>query len=158
MNEIEEFLRRAAALREQQARQRAQPLGPAVPSGELAPPSSEVMDAEIVSTDEVSGDDVADHVQRHLSPQSFQDRAQRVAARIKSADDDMDAHLHEKFEHRLGTLGATTSRAEASTMEKAESAPLEATGSSLAALIRSPQSLRNAIVLNELLTPPWHRW
>jgi hypothetical protein len=169
MNEIEEFLRRAAALRNQQA-QPAQQRSPAPAARPVAPaqvytpprlaPSDEILDAEVIDTGDVSGDDVAHYVKQHLSPREFEERSQHAAERIRLADDAMEAHLHDAFEHRLGALGATTSRAEDSTLDDAEAAAAAQPPQvpDLVKILRSPRDLRNAIILNELLTPPTHRW
>jgi hypothetical protein len=166
MSEIEEFLKRAAALRAQQAQQRApQPARLAAPLATLQrstpPPSdAEVMDAEVIATDDVSGDDVAAYVQRHLSPSEFQMRAGQLAERIRSADEQFESHLHKAFEHKLGQLGAVTSRAEDSTLDVEEEAAkaIPVSPSDLVRIICSPQGIRNAIVVSELLNRPEHRW
>jgi hypothetical protein len=161
MSEIEEFLKRAAAMRAQQAQQRTQrppqrvqPVTPVV----YVP---QVLDAEVLEAEEVSGDDVAAEVQRHLDTSSFQARAQKLASDVRSADEAIESHLHEAFEHRLGALGTSTSVAEDSTLdseENAAKAPPASTGFNIAALLRSPQDIRNAIILSEVLNPPEHRW
>lgn len=165
MNEIEEFLRRAAAMRAQQAQQRAQPPPQRTPPV-AAPPvvyPPQVVDAEIIEAEEVSGDDVAQEVQRHLNTQGFQQRAQHLAENIRAADDAIEAHLHQAFEHRLGQLGTSTSVAEDSTLDDEEAAaakiqPATEREWSIQSMLRSPNHLRRAIVLREVLDPPEHRW
>jgi hypothetical protein len=169
MSEIEEFLKRAAALRAQQAQQ-AQQRAPQ-PARLVTPPTAlqrsnpiasdaEVMDAEVIESDNVSGDDVAAYVDRHLNRSEFEMRAGQLAERVRSADEQFESHLHDAFEHKLGQLGAMTSRAEDSTLdaqeEEAKAKPVSP--SDLVKLIRSAQGVRNAIVVSELLTRPEHRW
>jgi hypothetical protein len=179
MSDIEEFLKRAAAMRAQQAQQRApqqrapQQRAPQQPAPQQRPPQRlqplpqpvvyvpEVLDAEILEVDEVSGDDVAAEVQRRLDTSSFQLRAQKLASDVRSADDAIEAHLHSAFEHRLGTLGATTGVAEDSTLdseENAAKASAQPPTVDIASMLRSPQNIRNAIILSEILNPPEHRW
>jgi hypothetical protein len=176
MNEIEQFLKRAAALRAQQARQAQQrgpqerPLQPqrapqpartpAPPPAAPQPRTANVVDAEVIEADEVSGADVAAYVQRHLGASQFQERASHLAERVRSSDEVFEAHLHETFEHRLGRLGPATSRAEDSTLDAEEQAAKakSVTPNELARLIQSPQGIRNAIIVSELLNRPEHRW
>jgi hypothetical protein len=162
MSEIEEFLKRAAAMRAQQAQQRTQ-RPPQRPQPVTTPVVyvPDVLDAEILEAEEVTGDDVAADVLRHLDTSSFQNRAQQFASDVRSADDAIEAHLHSAFEHRLGALGASTSAAEDSTLDSEENAAKAAAttdGLDIAALLRSPQNIRNAIILSEVLNPPGHRW
>ena len=175
MNEIEEFLKRAAAMRARQ--QQGAPATPPRQSAPPAPPPPQrpaplsslsrrsadiVEDAEVIEVDEVDIDDVAKSVARHLDSSQFQDRTSHLGERIKSADEAIESHLHETFEHRLGALGAKTAAAADSTLDEEENAAR--TGAStpaqfdLRSLLQSPQSLRNAIILSELLNPPHDRW
>ena len=163
MSDIEEFLKRAAAMRAQQAQQRSPQRPPQrvqpVPQPVVYVP--QVLDAEILEVDEVSGDDVAADVQRHLDTSSFQFRAQQLASDVRSSDDAIESHLHAAFVHRLGALGATTSAAEDSTLDSEENAAKARAAPAtvdIAALLRSPQHIRNAIILSEVLNPPEHRW
>ena len=171
MNEIEEFLKRAAAMRaRQQGAQPApppQPLAPPTPRV-LSPlsarmPTSDVQDAEVIEAEEVTGDDVSDYVTRHLDSGLFKQRASQLGADVKSADEVIESRLHQTFEHRLGSLGASTARAEDSSLDDDETAAALALAAqsapmSFAELLRSPQSLRNAIILSEILNPPRNRW
>ncbi|MGE3777130.1 MAG: hypothetical protein AB7F89_08105 [Pirellulaceae bacterium] len=176
MNEIEEFLKRAAALRAQQqqrgSRQAGAPSAPApapVPApvrtiAQPSPPVAEIVDAIVVDGGDTG--DVSAHVQRQfqrLGGGSSPFGEQRLAERVRQADDVMEAHLHGKFEHRLGRLGAATSRAEDSTLDDEETAALAAASTTAAPvdflqLLRNPHSLRTAIILSEVLTPPTERW
>lgn len=183
MNEIEEFLKRAAAMRARQqgaapAAPPGQPPMPAPSASPLTPLSRvaplpvsrlstlEVQDAEVIEADEVSGDDVAEYVTQHLDSTKFSQRASRLGADIKSSDEDIEAHLHQTFVHRLGQLGASTSQAEDSILDDEENAARAASRAaasaisiaSVADMLRSPQSLRNAIILSEVLNPPHSRW
>lgn len=182
MNDIEEFLRRAAALRAQQAQKaqpgapKAQPARPAQqrPAAPTPPrtsplrpvmtPSAEVMEAEVIEDDAVSGDDVARLVEQHLDNRGFVERASHLAESVRGSDDVIEAHLHETFEHRLGQLGESTSRAEDSTLDDEDSAAkvtvtaASLSGEAVAKLLRSPRELRTAILLREILDRPQHLW
>ena len=174
MNEIEEFLKRAAAMR---ARQQGAAQPPAQPSPPVRQPvqqrvatplsarvgPADVLDAEVIEADAVTGDDVSDYVARHLDSSSFTQRASRLGAEVKAVDEVVETHLHETFEHRLGQLGTTTARAADSSLDEDENLAAAAAtrppaGVSIQDLIRSPQNLRNMIILSEILTPHSNRW
>ncbi len=175
MNEIEEFLKRAAAMRARQpGAQPAPPRPPVSPpptplrEAPVAPlsrfaPSAEVQDAEVVEAEEVTGDQVSAYVSRHLDSGLFKERASHLGEVVRSTDEAIESHLHETFEHRLGRLGASTARAEDSTLDDEETAAAKAASVQVpaltfSALLRSPQNLRNAIILSEILNPPHIRW
>lgn len=176
MNEIEEFLKRAAAMRaRQQGAQASPPRQPAAPAP--APPpqrpaplsplsrrsqSDIVEDAEVIDAEEVDIEGVSRSVARHLDNSAFRERSTHLGERIKSADEAIESHLHETFEHRLGTLGGKTAQAEDSALDDDENTARQAAASStqfdLRSLLQSPQSVRNAIILSEVLNPPYDRW
>jgi hypothetical protein len=149
-NEIEEFLRRAA-----QRRAARQP-----------PPDIEILDTpvdvEIVEAEPVVAEDVATHVAKHLNTREFSERTSHLGEHVGMADDDMDAHLHQKFDHKLGRLGGAlksqVSDSDASAYEQPQAAPASSGATEIAKLLRTPQNVRNAIVLSEILTRPEHRW
>jgi hypothetical protein len=78
---------------------------------------------------------------------------------VEIADDVMEAHLKEVFDHRLGSLqqldkiAATASAAKKAAADKAIPAPI-----GFAAMLANSRSLREAIVLNEILKRPDDRW
>lgn len=173
MNEIEEFLRRAAAMRAQQAQQakqaqqqerrQAESVSRVPPAVRMARPAEPVMDAEVVEVEEVTGDDVARDVARNLDTRAFTARASSLAERIRNADDVMEAHMHQVFEHKLGQLGSVTSAVADSTLDDEELAAKAAAREALTpldihTLFSSPQHIRQAILLSEVLNPPQHRW
>lgn len=151
---IEEFLRRAAQHRQRKA------------------PEEEIIDAEVLEDDEIlepeplaettrgilSGGGVAEHVEQHIGSASFDQRVAKLGAVVDAADDRMEAHLHDVFEHRLGQLGARTSAAAASTLDDDSGKPAEQARLDITQLFRTPDNIRNAILLHEILQRPEHRW
>ncbi len=183
-DEVEEFLRRAAARRAQaEAQRRAQqgnppvrPVTPPVPPqrpGQRNPPGRlaqrlepedvvilEPVEAEVIEAEAVGG-------QRRLRPavEGPRDGSRQIGSRaptqydVDQADEQMETHLHQVFDHQLGNLrkdniaeGPPPPVAAASDTRVSEAA------SSIANMLRSPANLRNAIILNEIMTPPRHLW
>jgi hypothetical protein len=152
-DEVGEFLRRAAQQRggapvrevEVIRPERPQPRRPAVPTVEV----------QVV-------EEPADGQRPVADTGAFEHRAEELS-HVDEADEQMDLHLHEVFDHKVGQLKEhrvgtftplETSLPDHGTEDR--QAPLS-TGD-LIALLRNPQSLRQVIVLNEILRRPEHRW
>jgi hypothetical protein len=80
-------------------------------------------------------------------------KVSHLGERIISEDRQFDDQLKAKFDHAVGTLAAETIR---------EPAPSAATGASpaaqIASMLANPDGVRQAIVLNEILSRPIDRW
>ena len=144
---IEEFLRRVAQHRRQQVQD-----------------DDDIIDAEVIEDDDEIGvlgsesRSIAEPLERQVGSMDFDQRASRLGAAVDASDDRMEAHLHDVFEHKLGELGATTCRASDSSLDD-DSKPDKTTGGfDVKRWLRSPNHLRDAILLNEILRRPEHRW
>lgn len=174
--EIENFLRRAA---QQRAGQQPQPRPapqPAAPPAPAAPrtlverpavlpslPSTTRRPSDLVQVEMVDEEDegagmkgltVSEHVQRHLDTRSFESRASHLT-KVDQADEQLSAHLHQTFDHEVGTLAARTQKAKeiaAAAATAATSSKITASG--VFALLKDRNSLRNAIILQEILRRP----
>jgi len=183
-NEVEEFLRKAAARRAQvEAQARAQasrPAGanrpqakpaqpkvaPPKPTARLVPQDDLVMlqpvDAEVVNAELAeAGDRVSPSVNRNLRSSSLTGQhASQFGGHVGMADDDMDSHLRKTFDHQLGRLVQSSSRADAVDAAASRSSQDSASEShgSIVRMLKSPRSLRDAIVVSEILQRPEHLW
>ncbi len=173
-DEVEEFLRRVAQMRAQaeaQARgQQQRPKPQAAPPPPPAPPpparlvparqevvylepaEAEIVDAELTEI----GDNVGRHVTQHLSgTQQIAAHAQQLGYEVDLADDKLEARLHQVFDHQLGRLKSTASSTAATPHA---SLAADVTVSEMLHMLRSPQSIRDAIVMAEVLRRPDDRW
>jgi hypothetical protein len=161
--EIEEFLRRAAQRRSAQQGQAPQPKRPAQrppqarpakpPPLPSAPPArQELTPADVVS--EVEAPRVASHVAEHLDNREFQQRTSKLTNVDKEADD-IKQHVHDVFDHQLGSL---TKKATGQTLVPAEAVTQAEAVHPVAALLGNSQNIRQAVILNEILTRPIDRW
>ncbi len=84
---------------------------------------------------------------------------------LELADERLETHLHEQFDHQLGSLRRADADAKAAQAALVEDsslkdaiarAPTAAAG--FAAVLRDAQGLRQAIVLREILSRPEERW
>ncbi len=203
-NEVEEFLRRAAARRAQvEAQMRAQaearargqqmpppqqqqipvaysPQQPPVAYGQARPtpprmtaapqalsqqqaynnPSmaQTVVAAELAeSTDRVAAS-VASHLR---GAQQISEHTAHLSGRVDLADDEMDARLHQTFDHQVGRLKQTTLATESvsrSDSNATAAVVAKATVLGIAHMLQSPENIRSAIILNEVFNRPLDRW
>ena len=172
--EIEEFLRRASERQRDKPRPQEATAVPA-PQRSKKPARRLVerpVQPEII--EEVANDRVSAHVEKHLTNREFANRAEHLTDDISRSDADMQQHFKQVFDHKVGRLADTTSsgrKAPAGDLTSAggvaqmtDTAPVVSDmsaatiGGGLALLISDRQTLRQAILLNEILQRPTHRW
>ncbi len=90
---------------------------------------------------------VAEHVARHLSTQDIVEHTQTLGSKVANSDDRLALRLHEKFDHSVGHL----QRRETTVDAKPPQADIAA---EVAAMLRSPQGVRQLIIANEILRRP----
>jgi hypothetical protein len=157
--EIGEFMRRAASRRNAAGGQAA-PGSPPKPSP-VAPPAR----VEAAPEPPVGGQ-VEEHVKKYLDAQEFTRRSEDLGEEVAQADREIDQHMHQVFDHRVSQLELVPGEAAAppaatfETSETTEAAPVASlpVAVGLLDLIGSPESLRQAIILNEILQRPEYRW
>ena len=127
-------------------------------------PSLSVLDSKVAAEKPVGGQ-VSEHVQKYLDEQAFTQREDALGKEVAQADRQIDQHLQQVFDHRVSKLEATPGEAAApptvyeppNLVGSAEDVPASfATG--LLDLIANPDSLRQAIILSEILHRPEERW
>jgi hypothetical protein len=160
-DDLEAFLRQAAQRRAQRkkpapeppgqaprpAPQRQQPPRRQPPAARPPEGDPDLVDAEMVfdvSADEELGIDTTD----------FAQRAEHLGEEVGLADDQLETHLHERFDHQMGQLRGGLGSLGSLDDTKTETPPAE----NIAALLVRPQSLRKAVILSEVLNRPEHRW
>ena len=180
-DEVEEFLKRVAQMRQaaeaqakaqQQRPKPAAPQAPApqrtvpaqrpVPPQRLVPARQEVAYvepalAEVVEPEEI---DRTEGFSRRVANDlrgsaQIAEHTRRLGEEVDLADDKLAAHLHQVFDHDLGRLKKTASETAATPVAAAVS---DVTVSELLKLLRSPNSIRDAIIMSEVLKRPDDRW
>jgi hypothetical protein len=169
-DEVEEFLRRAAARRAQaEAKRRAeaqQPvqLPPQRPAPIARPPLRQAMpsqlepEVEIIEAEEAdTGSRFTSSVAQHLrGTTDIARHAPSLGAEVDQADDKLEARLQRTFDHKLGALKDTTTAAPVKATTQTSEALLASMN--LTRLLTNSQSIRNAIILSEVLNRPESRW
>jgi hypothetical protein len=169
-DEVEEFLRRAAARRAQaEAKRREQQQQVATPQQQQRPapiqraplrqrpidvePVVEIIEAEEADANSRMSSSVAQNLRgtaeigRHASSLGYE---------VDQADEKLQARLTKTFDHQLGQLKNTS-------LAAPEQAPVQtsealAASMNLTRLLRNAQTIRNGIILSEILARPEHRW
>jgi hypothetical protein len=173
-DEVEEFLRRVAQMRaaaEAQAKtqqQRPTPVKPApapprpVPPQRLVPARQEVVYVEPAEAQVVDAEisDRAAGLSRRVAQdlrgsEQIAEHTRHLGEEVDLADDKLKARLHQVFDHQIGSLKTSTMEA-AATLSSDPAA--EGTAGGMMQMLRSPQSVRDAIVMAEILRRPEDLW
>ena len=162
-NEIEEFLRRANQKKASPGNRPPRPQPGRAKSGER-PVRAEVVRAEVVRERPVGGE-VEQHVKKYLDEDEFVRRSEKLGEEVVAADDKIERHLKSVFDHSLSKIAATPGvTASPTTAKLADTAPeiTLATPSiaagDVAALFGNPLSIRQAVIISEILNRPLERW
>ncbi len=180
-SEVEEFLRRVGQNEEAKPRKTPQPK----PKRPTRQPSIEVLDEasgfEVDDRPRQSrkrpapkppqptaaaptakgvdrGETVAEYVEDHMNRDNFVERASHLGEEVAQADERFEARLHQKFDHRLGTLSARRMAREAADLKKQDIAEAPTMADSLLDMLASPQGVQQAVLMSEVLRRPDDRW
>jgi hypothetical protein len=100
-------------------------------------------------------EDVASHVRKHLDTQEFEQRTGSLG-QLAQLDDTVDEHVEQAFGHEVGTFRDQGVSTEGDQVVESTEAALATTAAAagIAEVLADPASLRNAIILQEILRPP----
>jgi hypothetical protein len=157
-SEIDAFLRRAAQRRGAARAQNVEVLEPQR--------AESLVEAQVVPLQPVLGQGVATHVQEHIQARPFDQSIASLGKDVGQADEKLEGRLHEVFDHGLGRLAHATDEGHerqqvtegtdsevwqtAEAGRQQEKHDIEARGSKIAALLRDPSSLKDAVVMAEI--------
>lgn len=156
--EIEQFLKRAEQRRSQSARREPPAKRPPEIPERRPAPAEPARNLEPAPQRELSS--VALSVEQHMGQRGFRQRVEHLADDITRADEQMEEHLKQAFGHRVGTLGDANPGSMTPATDVAATTEVEtsAVAMALAKALSNPQSIRQAVVLQEILVRPEHRW
>lgn len=152
-NEVEEFLRRAQGKPPRPQPQPVRSEQPAVRKPQ--PPRPEPQQPKPIRREPVApvktptmrNEGVAEHVARHMSTHESEARIKTLGAEVALSDDRLESRLHEKFDHQVGKLQHYDTPADGD-------GPAIDVAAEVAAMLRSPQGMRQLIIANEILRRP----
>lgn len=161
--EIEVFLRRAAGKQDEQIAEDVEIIEPEQERRQQRPlRPRKVLEAEVIEdVDVVSETMLAASISettRRLLPSQFA-KHPHLAEDIEQADEKLADHLHATFDHKLGRLGAEEAKEVAlARVQSGKGLTSRLTAAEFAEMLKTPAAARNAIILNEILRRPEHRW
>lgn len=88
---------------------------------------------------------VRKHVSKHLSTADIAAQSAKLGEDVGLADERLELHLHEKFQHKLGALEHRERPAEKAKETRADD---------IGQFLRSPAGMRQAIIASEILRRP----
>ncbi len=155
-DEIGDFLRRVVQKREA-ARPQQAPQAKARPPRRPAPRPEQPVRAEAVAEPVVIG------AGRDLTSDKFPRRDIELGKKIGKVEQELEQHTHERFDRKVGRIAPAstqpTTEAQPASQESEAAASMPSTAAAgLAAMLADTQSLRQAILLNEIIQRPEHRW
>ena len=158
---IEEFLKQAAARRQkgqqqqQQPQQHAQQQRPAPRRSQ--PEIIEIVD-EVEVIDPLRDQSVGTHAMSHIDTSEIAQHAERLGGRVSMASKKIESDIHQKFDHDVGHLDADSiadiGEVSAASTTAYESQEVTDRAKEMIDLFRTPKSIRQAVLLNEILTRP----
>jgi hypothetical protein len=160
---LEEFLREVSEQQaaQQQAPPRGAPRPPVRPAPPVRPTAEPVLDAEILDAEPL-GAGVSQHVAQHLDTTGMRQRTAQLGSEVLEETQKLQSEVREKFTHKLGRLAATAQPAAppsaASPPAPARPAMTPPRVQEITQLLRNPSSVRQAVIINEILARPEHRW
>ena len=140
--EVEEFLRQ---MQGEPPRRRSEPQKPQQKPRTLVVKVQPGEHVESLGLEGRTLESVGEHVKKHVSTSEIAQHVKRLGAEVGQADEKLESHLHEKFQHRLGALGHQELQA---VVRKKTAA------SDIAEMLRSPKGMRQALIASEILKRP----
>jgi hypothetical protein len=116
----------------------------------------EAVPAEVIEPEMPLGRGVAAHVKQHLGTDTIAQRDAHLGETVGHADEKVEDRLQEVFGHHVGRLATSTADDQISQGTDADvwSGPAVTTGQvagDVIQMLRSPQHLRQAFILSEIL-------
>jgi hypothetical protein len=154
--ELQEFLQRAAD-------KRVEPAARPVAAGSDAPRRSKRKKSVAAAGPIIEAQAVDEPLRkRRIMPRvetsAFEQRAEQMTQ--VGRDDEIQSRVHQVFDHQVGQLATGSATAQAAQPDASAETPQPdaTTAQELMVWLARTQSLRGAVVLNEILARPEHRW
>ena len=124
---------------------------------------SKLLVPQVVGDRESLGQGLEKRLEHHDDTSEIARHTPQLGQKFAEADEQMAAHIHEKFDHQIGTLKSTLAETPIPQQEHLQShddiSTIEGiSGKKLAALLKNRDGMRRAIVLSEILNRPEDRW
>jgi hypothetical protein len=107
---------------------------------------------------------VAEHVQRHIQRGGVAQRDAHLGETLEQSDERLETHLQDVFQHRLGNLQREAAPSPSAIAQGTDAGvwvggrPAHPLADELYEMLSTPQKVRTAILLSEILRRPDERW
>ncbi|HYW78690.1 MAG TPA: hypothetical protein VE890_03900 [Thermoguttaceae bacterium] len=160
VDEIGEFLRKAA----DQGRGQQKQAGQQARQPRPRPVRAEPVQVQVVD-DVPVGEGIERQVSEHLGKERLARQAAQLGSEVSRSDKKIDERLHTVFDHDVSGLARRPGKTARATLAEQPQTPEDRTdelpstaAAGLAALFSNAQNIRQAIIINEVLTRPVDRW
>lgn len=164
--DIEEFLRRAAERRKQAQQGGGQQRPPARPKPQQPPPR-QLTERDVVQPRQerparplpsnqpvpVGQESVAEHVKRYLDVSDIVEHVDQLGDEVEQADERMEAHLDDVFDHDIGKLSAKKKKSVTDEVP-GRTSDGNILAKSILQLLQNPKTIRQSILIAEVLKRP----
>ena len=96
---------------------------------------------------------ISDHVRQHIDTRDVSDHADHLGERIQNVDDVVQARIHRKFDHDVGQLDDRPT-VQDDVVASVESDDVSRLAADLLGMLSNPESVRQAILVSEILSRP----
>ena len=101
-----------------------------------------------------SSESISEYVQSHMDTTDVTEQAEQLGDEVALADDKMDARLQNTFDHQIGSLKSAASDSAFATTTTSTAQRVSPIADELLDMLSNPKSIRQAILLNEILQRP----
>jgi hypothetical protein len=144
LRELENLLQE---ITDQRSPQRGPQPRPSRPPAQAEP--IEYLDAEIVDAEPVR-EDIREHVSHTMDTSDITSSSSQFGSKIGLTDERLEARIHETFDHDLSKIDDHLNADQQS--DQTPGSPTAA--SEIAEMLRNPKSIRQAVILSEILDRP----
>lgn len=159
---LDDFLKRAQERRRQKQQQGAQqpppprnpppppptqrrPSPPPTPAPQPRPAPPAFQPQPLAEPDIIIAEEAHEPLHSHIDTSDFEDRASHMAEEVALADDHMDEHIHEVFDHDLGRLNESAEQKKARDAAKAHP---------IMKMLATKTGVQQAVIMAEILQRP----
>lgn len=164
--EIEDFLNRSRGGKKQKKTPTAKPVEEKKSVRRLSEVPKSIKEQQGTPQHQHARESVAEHVERHIKSDPVSAHSRELGKEVGHADESMEDHLHEVFDHDVGSLthghvsGEIPEGTDAAVWETSESKRLKTKETSkrrtqaIVEMLRKPESVQHAIILGEVMNRP----
>ena len=147
--EIDDFVRRAQGKppRQPEPTRQPKPKRP-VRTSEVRQPRRPQPAVRPTPTLQPRNEGVKEHVSKHIDTSDISQHAEQLGHQLGQTDERVESRLHEKFDHKLGSLKREESPVKPEKKEKPD------VTADIAAMLSHPDGMRQLIIANEILRRP----